>query len=202
MANRIVLFFFLLCSSSTLSLAQFSLPRIDVEVKAHQTLIPGDDYNSPTSLKAIATTNLLLATHVQINQYLAVGWYYSNSFRGSGYNTDFKGKFWKDGDSKAMTSLSGPDIRISTGRAAKWRPYLSINYASAQVVEDKGSFRFSTKLAAVGGSIGIMRRYGNHLYWNVLEIGIKQFSQKLFWGNDSFLIDAKMGFTYNIGKKK
>ncbi len=204
MVSRFAILFISLISFSTLGLAQFRMPRIDVEVKIHQVLIPGNgDQNSPSSLKAISTANLLLGAHVQINQYFAVGWYYSNSFSGSGYNTvDFKGKFWAKGDSKAMTQLSGPEIRISTGRASKWRPYLILNYSNIQIVEDKESFRFSSKLTAIGASMGIMRRYGNHLYWNVLEIGGKSFSEKLFWADASGLIDVKMGFTYNIGKKK
>jgi hypothetical protein len=57
-------------------------------------------------------------------------------------------------------------------------------------------------MSAYGASIGIMRRYGNHLYWNVFEAGVRQLSEKLFWGDSAFLLEIKTGFTYNIGKKK
>src|SRR5882672_3042273 len=126
MVTRITLFFISFISLSTIGFAQFQLPRIDVEAKLHQTLLPGDNYDMYT-LKAMETTNLLLGAHWQISQHFAVGWIYSNSFRGTGYNVkDFKFNFGK-GDSKAMTLFSGPDIRISTGRAKKWRQYLSLN---------------------------------------------------------------------------
>lgn len=192
--------------ASEVCLAQFQIPRLDVEIKAEQILLPAaNNDNSQSSLNVIATTNLLLGAHVQINQYLAAGWFYSSSFRGSGYNNiDFKGNIFKDGDSKAITSMHGPEIRISTGRASKWRPYLNVNYSNLQVVEDKGTFRFSTKVTAMGGSIGIMHRYGNHLYWNVFEAGIKVLSDKLFWADTgtNIMIQVKTGFTYNIGKRK
>jgi hypothetical protein len=192
--------------ASGVCLAQFQIPRIDVEIKASQVLLPAsDNQNSQSSLNVIATTNLLFGAHVQINQYLAAGWFYSSSFRGSGYNsTNFKGNIFKDGDSKAITSMNGPEIRVSTGRAAKWRPYLNVNYCNLQVVEDKDAFRFSTKVTAIGGSIGIMRRYGNHLYWNVFEAGVKKLSERLFWADNGtdIMIEMKTGFTYNIGKRK
>jgi len=201
MANRIYILFFLSVSVSTIGHAQFQLPRIDVEAKIVQTVLPGDNYDQYT-VKAIETTNLLLGAHWQINQHFAVGWVYSNSFRGSGYNVnDFKFNFGS-GDSKAMTMFSGPDLRISTGRAKKWRQYLSINYGKAEVVEDKGSFRYSQKTNAFGASIGVARKIGNHLYWNVFEVGAKGFTDKIFWANNGFMFEIKMGFTYNIGKRK
>ena len=183
--------------------AQFSLPRIDVEAKVTQNIVPAGDNSSPSySLKALETTNIFLGAHWQINQHIAVGWIYSNSLRGSGYNnTDFKFNFGQ-GDTKALTSFSGIDLRLSAGRARKWRPYLSISYCTAQIIEDKGAFRLATKTNAIGGSIGFMRRMGNRLYFNAIELGVRKFSDKLFWADTGFLIEAKMGFTYNIGKKK
>ncbi len=201
MVNRIAIAMFSLCSFSTIGFAQFQLPRIDVEAKLNQVILPGDNSDQYT-VRAIETTNLLLGAHWQINQHFAVGWIYSNSFRGSGYNiNDFKFNFG-NGDSKAMTMFSGPDIRISTGRAKRWRQYLSINYCKVEVVEDKGSFRYAQKTNAFGGSIGVARKIGNHLYWNVFEIGAKSFSDKIFWANIGFMVEVKMGFTYNLGKKK
>lgn len=205
MAARYFILVFL-CFGSCVCLGQFQMPRIDIDLKLHQALIPAENnQNSRSSLNVLATTNLQFGAHIQINQYFAAGWIYSGSFRGSGYNTvDFKGNIFKDGDSKAITSMNGPELRISTGRAGKWRPYLSLNYFNLQVVEDKGSFRFSTKVSAIGGSIGIMRRYGNHLYWNVFEAGVKKLSEKLFWADSgtNLMIELKTGFTYNIGKRK
>lgn len=201
MVTRATLSFILLSLVSTIGLAQFQLPRIDVEVKLNQTVLPGDNYDQYT-VKALETTNLLLGAHWQISQHFGLGWIYSNSFRGNGYNVnDFKFNFG-NGDSKAMTMYSGPDLRISTGRAKKWRQYLSINYCKLEVVEDKGSFRYSQKTNAFGGSLGVARRMGNHLYWNVFELGAKGLTDKLFWSNMNFMFEIKMGLTYNLGKKK
>ena len=201
MANRIYISFFLFLSVSTIGLAQFQLPRIDVEAKLSQIVLPGDNSGQYT-LKALETTNYLLAAHWQINQHFALGWVYSNSLRGSGYNVnDFKFNFG-NGDSKAMTMYSGPDLRISTGRAKVWRQYLSINYCKAEVVEDKGSFRYAQKTNAIGGSIGVARKMGSHIYWNVFELGAKAFTDKIFWSNMGAAFEIKMGLTYNLGKKK
>jgi hypothetical protein len=190
-----------LALSVNLTIAQFQLPRFDVELKATQIAIPADQTQT-LSLKSLETTNLHMGAHVQINQHIALGWFYSSSMRGQGYNYEgFKFKFG-NGDSNASTLLYGPDLRISAGRARNWRPYLSLNYSFIQVVEDRGSYRLSTKSTAFGESIGLMKRFGNHLYWNVLEIGMRQLSQQLFWADTKAFLEAKMGFTYNIGKRK
>jgi hypothetical protein len=201
MPSRIYIIFFLFVSISTIGLAQFQLPRIDVEAKVSQVVLPGDNQDQYT-LRALETTNLSLGAHWQINQHFALGWIYSNSFRGSGYNiNNFKFNFG-NGDSKAMTMFSGLDLRISTGRAKIWRQYVSLNYGKAEIVEDKGSFRYSQKTNAIGGSIGVARRMGSHIYWNVFELGAKAFTDKIFWSNMSAMFEIKMGLTYNLGKKK
>lgn len=180
--------------------AQFSLPRFDVEAKIAQSVMPGGDKEDGT-LKAMETTNIVLGAHWQITQNIALGWIYSNSLRGNGYNNkDFKFNIG-GGDSQAYSSYNAIDLRVSTGRAARWRPYLNLNYGKVEIVEDKG-FRLANKTNAFGGGIGIMRRYGNHLYWNVFEASAKSFSQKLFWADVSFMVEIKTGFTYNIGKRK
>ena len=201
--KRVFLFFASIMAFAEVT-AQLSLPRIDIESKLTQNIVPGNQGdNNAYPLKALETTNLQLGVHWQIKQYLALGWIYSGSLRGSGYNgTDFKFNFGK-GDSKALTSFSGIDLRLSTGRANRWRPYLSLSYGKAEVVEDRGSFRLASKTNAFGGSLGIMRRMGTHLYWNVLEASVKIFSKKMFWADDGgVMMELKTGFTYNIGKKK
>jgi hypothetical protein len=203
MGNK-AFFFIVIILAISEAHGQFVLPRIDIEAKVAQGVIPSNNNDNVLyTLKAIETTNLQLGIHWQLTQHIAVGWIYSNSMRGGGYNSEnFKFNFGK-GDSKAFTSFNVFDLRLSAGRATKWRPYLSINYGRAEIVEDKGSFRLADKTTAFGGSIGTMRRLGNHLYWNVIEIGAKTFSDKLFWADTgNLMIEAKMGFTYNIGKKK
>src|SRR5258708_23961089 len=166
MRTKKVFLFFVSIMAFVEVTAQFSLPRIDIEGKLTQNIVPGNQGdNNVYPLKALETSNLQLGAHWQITQNVALGWLYSSSLRGSGYNsTDFKFNFGK-GDSKALTSFNGIDLRLSIGRASKWRPYLSVCYGKAEIVEDRGSFRLASKINAIGGSLGIMRRMGNHLYW-------------------------------------
>ncbi|GHM99612.1 hypothetical protein WSM22_11020 [Cytophagales bacterium WSM2-2] len=198
-AKKFIFFFAIIVAVNNVN-AQFSLPRIDVEAKLTQNVVPGGDREDGT-LKAMETSNLQLGAHWQINQNIALGWVYSTSLRGNGYNAkDFNFNFG-GGDTKALTSYSCADLRLSTGRAARWRPYISLQYGRVEIIEDRGSFRLASKQNAFGGSLGIMRRMGNRLYWNVFEASARSFS-KIYWADCNFMLEVKTGFTYNIGKRK
>ncbi|HEU5290839.1 MAG TPA: hypothetical protein VFU05_09370 [Cyclobacteriaceae bacterium] len=181
--------------------AQLKLPTFDVEVKVQQTLVPGSG-ESGGEFEFVETTNFYAGGHVQINQYIAIGGYYGRSFRGMG-------KFSFDDNSvqnEILQLQKGIDIRISTSRAKNWRKYLVVNYGQIEMVKVGESFRSSDKTSAFGFNLGIMRRLSNNLSLNVIELGVKIMSDTMFWLNteDTKLImaDAKIGLTYNIGKKK
>ena len=184
--------------------AQFRMPSFDVELKVHQQLIPGDGRNDG-ELKFLETTSYYGAVHLQLGQRIGVGVFYGKSFRGT------EGIAYADGRSdqqwEALTAVQGIDLRLSAGRARKWRPYLSLVVGRLEVVEINDSYRMAGKSALYGLNLGIMRRLGNKLYLNVIEIGAKYINDKMFWfdneGPGSYpMIDAKMGLTYNIGRKK
>lgn len=184
----------------SLSQAQFQLPQFDVELKVQQNLIPGDGQNDG-DLQVIETTNMYGGTHVQLGQHVALGGFYSNSFRGMGrFSVGQDGNIEHD----VLLLQKGIDIRFSTGRAKNWRKYLTINYSQIELVEDNGDYRLAGKTNAFGGSLGIMRKLGNKLYLTVIELGAKVMSDEIFWVGTSnkIIIDAKMGLLYNIGKKK
>lgn len=189
----------LFCSYS--SWAQLRIPTFDVELKIHQSLIPGDTQEDG-DLEFVETTNIYGGAHVQINQYIAIGGYYSRSFRGAG------GFRYNDGNIKndVIHLQKGLDIRLSTSRAKNWRKYLVVNYGRIEMVKVGESFRYADKTNAFGFNLGIMRRLSNNLYLNVIELGVKVMSDTLFWFEieDTKLImaDAKIGLTYNIGKRK
>lgn len=198
----IILIAFLLVSCESLINAQLKIPTFDVELKVHQALIPGDG-EGDGSLEFVETTNFFGGAHVQINQYVAIGGFYSRSFRGAAAFTSNGGDDYSQ--TQAFQLQKGLDVRFSTSRAKKWRHYLSVNYSQIELVQDNEVYRTAGKSNAFGGSIGTMRRLSNNLYLNLIELGVKVMSDEIFWFNASqakFIAEAKMGLTYNIGKRK
>ncbi|GEM_PF-1241987 len=182
--------------------AQLKLPKFDAELKIQQTLVRGSG-DTEGEFQFVETTNFFGGAHVQINQHIAIGAYYGRSFRGEGAFRLFDNNKIRY---EILQLQKGFDIRISTSRAKNWRKYLVINYGQIEMVKVGESFRSGDKTNAFGFNLGIMRRLSNNLYLNVLELGVKIMSDTMFWleTNDTKLImaDAKMGLTYNIGKKK
>lgn len=179
---------------------QFRLPQFDVELKAHQNIVPGNGSNG--GIELFEATNLYSALHIQISQHLGIGAYYSKSLRGMAkYHDD------QLGSSSSETGellLKGLDIRLSTGRSKNWRKYMSLNYSKIEIVEDNVDFRYAAKTNAFGASIGIMRKLGNKLYLTVIEVGAKSLSDKPFWFglSDNIMLDVKMGLLYNFDRRK
>lgn len=179
---------------------QFRLPIFDAELKIHQNLFPGNgQFNG--DLEVLETTNLYGGAHVQLNQYIAIGAFYSRSFRGVSQVRYNEGHQRYD----ALFLQKGLDVRFSTSRAKKWRKYLIIQYSGVEIVQDKEVYRLGGKTKTFGGSVGVMRRLSNNLYLNVFELGVNVLSDKIFWFGNSpsnFYLNAKMGLSYNIGKRK
>lgn len=181
--------------------AQLRLPIFDVEFNVHQNLIPGGG-EKDGDVEFVETTNIYGGGHIQLNQYVALGGFYSRSFRGKAkihYNNN------SGFENEALLLQKGLDARLSTGRAKKWRHYLAVSYFQIEMVEDLKSFRLADKTSGFGLNIGMMRRLSNNLYLNVIELGIKSMADDIFWfGGTKYtlIVDAKMGLTCNIGKKK
>ncbi len=200
MVNRWFIFF-LLTLASINGVAQLKLPSFDVELKIHQNLIAGGGDNQDGDMLYLETTNFYGGAHVQINQHVALGGFYSRSFRGVTV-TDNGNSYQK---AEALQLQKGLDVRLSNGRAKKWRKYLSVNYSQVEIIQVNEAFRLAGKSNAFGVSLGIMRKLGNNLYLNVIELGVTVMSDGIFWfgtSDDIVMIDAKMGLTYNIGKRK
>src|SRR5258706_16467660 len=70
MRTKKVFLFFVSIMAFVEVTAQFSLPRIDIEAKLSQNIVPGNkgDVNSTYPLKALETSNLQLGAHWQITQ--------------------------------------------------------------------------------------------------------------------------------------
>lgn len=181
--------------------SQLKIPMFDAEFKIQQTLVPGSG-DSDGEFELVETTNFYAGGHVQINQYIAIGGFYGRSFRDMG-------KFKYDNNSiqnDVLQLQKGIDIRISTGRAKNWRKYLVVNYGQIEMVKVGETFRLADKTNAFGFNLGIMRRLSNNLYLNVIELGVKIMSDTIFWfgteDSNLIMVDAKVGLTYNIGKRK
>ena len=178
---------------TTLTLkAQFRLPQIDVEAKGMFSFIDAkqDNINNTFSISGQG------AAHIQINQHIAIGAFYARSFTGDISYSDNNGGNKVKNPTKLL--FVGGDLRFSAGRSVKWRPYLSLNYSKVEFVETQGATNLATTTNAMGANIGVMLRLGNNLYWNVLEVGAKLLKDKIYWLDADLMIEAKMGFTYNI----
>ena len=184
--------------------AQLKLPIFDVELKIEQNIIPGFGGDSNGSVRLLETTNVYGGAHVQLNQHIALGGFYSRSFRGTGqlhYDNNTISK-------EVLFLQKGLDVRFSTSRAKKWRRFLSVNYSQIELVQVNGSYRLAGKTNAFGVSWGIMRRLSHNLYLNVMGGGVKVMADEIFWfyskrsgkGEVGFIAD--IGLTYNIGKRK
>ena len=71
-------------------------------------------------------------------------------------------------------------------------------YSKVEFVETQGSINLAATTNAMGANIGVMLRLGNNLYWNVVELGAKMLSEKIYWLDSDLIVEAKMGLTYNI----
>lgn len=191
------------CTST--NYAQLKIPTFDVELKVNQNLMPGDG-RYEGDVEFIEATNFYGGVHVQINQHIAVGSFYGRSFRGAiavRYNE-------KNGKQDILMLQKGLDVRLSTGRAKKWRKYLAVSFVRFEIVQANESFRFADTFNAFGLNLGIMRKLSNNLYLNVIELGFKvrgfNESDRIWFApsmdDKDVFFDAKMGLTYNIGKRK
>jgi hypothetical protein len=197
----IILIAVLLLLNVGVNYAQLKIPMFDVDLKLNQSLVPGNG-SKDGEIEFVETTNFYGGVHVQVNQYLAVGGFYSRSFRGEGAFRNNESNIKYD----ILQLQKGLDIRVSTSRAKKWRKYLVVNYCQIEMVQVSESFRSSSKTNAFGFNLGIMRKLSNNLYLNVIELGGKLMSDTMFWfgtqDNGLIIFDAKIGLTYNIGKRK
>lgn len=182
---------------------QLKIPTFDVELKVHQTLIPGHGDNG--AVEFAETTNIYAGAHIQVNQHVALGGFYSRSFRGtSKIHFPDNSSIQRD----VLFLQKGLDVRLSTGRAKNWRKYMSINYSQVELVQVGESFRLADKSMAFGLNLGFMRRLSNNLYLNVIDLGCTVITNDIFWfdtepdTNFYPIFEAKMGLTYNIGKRK
>jgi hypothetical protein len=199
----IILFTLFLCVPLD-CFSQFHMPRFDVELKgSYVRMIDDDQGGIPAGgVDRINSINLQGAAHWQPNQHIAFGWFYCRSLSGEIRTIQFQGGDKKTGDAQLL--MTGPEIRISAGRFANWRPYLTLNYCKMELINDQGGYRQASKTTAYGGSIGIMRRLSDRLYLNLIEVSVRVMQDIPYWftHGDNTPFEAKSGLTFNFGKYK
>ena len=180
----------ILCYSlvSTISNAQFSVPSMDVKLTGGYSLVQMPD----NDLEGIAFVGEL---NVHINENIAVGPFISKDL-----DMHF---FSEDQEWVADQWIYGIQVRLSTDRSHKIRPYLNFNYYKSEFVVDYEQFRTAGETSGYGAGIGLLIRLTNRIYLNAIDLNIKKPSEDLFLlpGAD-FIIQANAGVSYNFGRKR
>lgn len=182
----------LLITTAFYTQAQFRLPQFDVEAKgAFSVWKLNGDNKQHNSIDIIQFISWQGGAHIQLNQRIAIGGFYSRSFSGK--------VAYKSGEkSDAQVLITGIDLRLSGGRSARVRPYLSVNYSKVEFLQSLSGINLANRTNAVGATLGLMRKLGNNLYWNIVEVSFKKLNHPVFWLDVDFVLEAKTGFTYNL----
>jgi len=170
------------------SFAQFPIPTFDVALKGGVN----SDQNE------YITIDIRLEANVHINQYVAVGFYYAPSVFGNIFDEVLD----EDFDAKQLSY--GGRLQASTGRVSKYRPYIFLAYSKMEIVQDRGDLRFAVKSNDISFGAGLMIKLSDRMYLNVLELEYRSFSEDLWFFPDpeAFLLSARIGVNYTIGKSR
>ncbi len=143
-----------------------------------------------------------------ITQHISLG-----AFGSSGvYSTsNYRVKYFSGEASYGGThSLYGIKLRLSTGRAARFRPFAEINYGKMQMDMEKAIYRLASSTTFFGWSMGLMIRAGSRFYIVLPQINLRFRSEGFFFeapgdhlfGSYAPFAEVCGGLSYNIGKKK
>jgi hypothetical protein len=188
---RSAIAFAMMATSALSANGQIHLPQLDIEAKGGFALI---DAGGGDLVKSARFQSIQGAMHVQFNQRIALGGFYSKGIAG-------EVKYKSDATYNLDVMMYGIDLRISAGRSAKWRPYIGLVFGQAEFRQQTGSVYLASKSTLMGANLGIMLRFGRNFYWNVLEVSPRYMPDKIWWINSDFSVEAKSGFLYNIRLK-
>jgi hypothetical protein len=172
--------------------AQLRVPSFDVALKTGYYMINDGNDNS----YKYESIPLHAEVNGHVNQHIAIGYFYQRSvyanYHGSG--VDISGDHL----------MHGVNIRLSSGRAPKFRPYLNVKYFSYQTVVNFKNYNVASKGNGASAGFGLMVRLSHRLYLNVAEAeigGLLTTSEVLFNEKKAFL-QARTGVTYNFSRRK
>jgi hypothetical protein len=201
---------FLLLSFSLscfLSIAQISIPPIDFQLKGGVgALIEAKDkyeniydYSPPIIYGEI---NWNITQHIALGAFGSAGMYSTSNYKVT----------YSSGEASygGTHSLYGVKLRLSTGRAPRFRPFAEINYGKMQMVMEKDIYRIANSTTFFGLSTGLMIRAGSRIYIVHPQINLRFRSNGFFFeapsdhlfGSYTPFAEVCGGLSYNIGKKK
>ncbi len=189
MMNQKKLLIVLCCSLlASFCNAQFSIPSMDVKLVGGASIIPMPNVD----FEGVVFSGEL---NIHINENIAVGPFFSKgvSMQFLGEKEDYEADQW----------IYGIQVRLSTDRSHKIRPYLNLNYYKSEFIVDYENFRTAGETSGYGAGLGLLIRLTNRIYLNAIDLSIKKPSEELFLlpGAD-FVIQAHAGVSYNFGRKK
>jgi hypothetical protein len=142
--------------------------------------------------------------HIAVSQNLAVGGFYARSASGLVHYDNSGSGSGPGYETNLETLMYGADLRLSAGRAAKWRPYLSVSFGKAEFVQEASinqPYTLAASSPLVALNAGIMLRFGRNFYWNIVEASGKYLPNRIFWLDSEMCIELKTGFLYHIRLK-
>jgi hypothetical protein len=186
--------------------AQLRVPSFEVALKGGYVNI-SDDSNDPVSgsneHKTYESVYIQGEINFHIGQHIALGYFHQRSVFGdyhytsggsSGIPLEFTGKHL----------IHGLNLRLSTGRTSKLRPYIQFKYFLDQFVIDYEGFNVARDGSGAAAGLGLMMRIGHKIYINLVEVEACTFlndSDVLFVDGNVFPT-ARTGITYNFSKRK
>jgi hypothetical protein len=186
---------------------QFKLPSFEVAVKGGYTFADEqvEDQFGSSSDETYEAAYVHGEASVHLGQHIAIGYFYQQSVMGmyhNGHNGGGSGVTRFEYDAGHL--FHGLNLRFSTGRTSKLRPYIQVKYFSAQWVVDYGDFDIARKGAAVGGGVGLMMRVGHSLYINLIEVEacLPLTDSDVLLTKNNVFPTARFGVTYNFSKRK
>lgn len=149
--------------------------------------------------------NWNITQHISLGAFSSIGPYSESNFKMETSTNSGESSYG------ATHFLYGAKLRLSTGRAPKFRPFTEISYGKLEMQVEKDIYRIASSTTFIGWSIGLMIRAGSRLYIILPQANVRFRSNGFYFEAESdYTFNAKYaellelcaGVSYNIGKKK
>jgi len=192
----------------TAAFSQISIPPIDFQLKGGVSILEdvqdsyGNLYSYSTPILS-GEINWNITQNISLGAFSSIGPYAQSNF-------DMSSNLGGETSYAATHFLYGAKLRLSTGRAPRFRPFTEISYGKLEIQMEKEIYRLSSSTTFFGLSIGLMIRAGSRMYIILPQANIRFRSSGFFFETPgdyaigSFVPFAELcaGLSYNIGKKK